>query len=118
MLVMSQCSRDTSTAKSAIARAPTVPASWSRHGAIASSARARRSSEQGRLDTEDLLHRPGPRPVTHPHQWRGRSQPVRHQRFDNLPVAQVRARANWAQFVDDPGHMQPAQKLGSDGQSA
>jgi len=41
---MSQCSRATSTPKAAIARAPTEPTSWSRWGAIASSARPMRSS--------------------------------------------------------------------------
>jgi hypothetical protein len=73
--------------------------------------------EQVRLDAEDLLHRPGPRPVPDPHQRRGRGEPVRYQRLDHLAVGQVGARAARAQPVDDPGHVQPAQKLGSDRQS-
>lgn len=74
--------------------------------------------EQNRLDTEDLLNRPGTGPVTNPHQRRGRGQPIGHQRLNHLPVRQVSARTAQAQPVDDPRHIQPAQKLGSDRQSA
>ncbi|GAA3376777.1 hypothetical protein GCM10020367_49800 [Streptomyces sannanensis] len=70
------------------------------------------------IDTEDLLHRPLPRPVLHPDHGRRRGQPVGDQDFNHLPVGQVRDLADRAQRVDDPGHIQPAQKLGRGGQSA
>ena len=74
--------------------------------------------EQLRLDPEDFLHRPLPGPVVHPPQGRGRGQPVGHQRLDDLAVRQMSDVATRAQPVDGPGHIQPAQKLGSDRQSA
>ncbi len=74
--------------------------------------------EQVRCDAEDLLHRPGAGPVPDPHQRCGRGKPVGHQRLDDLSVCQMRARTAGTRLINDPSHVQPAQKLGSDGQSA
>lgn len=74
--------------------------------------------EQDRVNAEDLLHRPGTGPVADPHQRCGRSQPVRHQRLDHLPVGQMRALTTRTHPIDNPGDIQPAQELGSDRQSA
>jgi hypothetical protein len=57
--------------------------------------------ERCRLDPEDLLHRPRPRPVLHPPQ-RGRGgQPVGHQDLDHLPMGQGGHLANRAGPIHD-----------------
>jgi hypothetical protein len=74
--------------------------------------------EQVRLNPEDFFHRPFPGPAVHPPQGCGRGQPVGHQSLDDLAVRHMGDVAARAQPVDGPGHIKPAQKLGSDRQSA
>jgi hypothetical protein len=74
--------------------------------------------EHARLDPPDLLHRPRPGPVLHPHQRRRRGQPVGDQDLDDLPMGHQREVTDRAATVDDAGQIQPPAKLGDHRQRA
>jgi hypothetical protein len=68
--------------------------------------------QRGRLDPEDLLHRPRPGPLLHPPQRGRRGQPVGHQRLDHLPMGQRRHVPDRAGPVHDPGKVTALAEVG------